>query len=442
MPNSHHDTLPILVVGAGIAGLACAQALQQAGKNVVVLEARSRIGGRIHSIIENTHTFDLGASWIHGTHHNPIWEIAQKHQIKTAVYHYDQSRFYHEHGVAFTPEEQQECEDYIQKIDNLLTQSQAPSALEAIEQILDTLSYPPGKLSAAELKRLLLQFYERLANDPFATSLSELSTHYQRYEGYFAGDEVIFPEGYAQIIHSLSPSLAIQLGIEICKVIVEEHQVQLIDQHHTVHLGSQVIITVPLGVLKQQIIEFNPPLPALLQKSIQHMGFGSFNKVFLEFERPLALGENSALTNSIFYRYQAQWFNLLDLSAFYAQPTYLMLFGGPQSVWIDQMTDTAMWQRIYSSLSANFPPIPHRPQRMIMSRWGADPYSYGSFSFPAPQHSNAWVEPFLQPLQNRLYFAGEHCSLQYAGTVHGAYLSGQDTAQKIIEQDNEKRGSV
>ena len=89
--NNRYD---VVIIGAGISGLACARKLKDLGKNVLVLEAKERIGGRLHSVKCEDETFDLGASWIHGIENNPIWEITQTNKIETAIFNYIDSDFF------------------------------------------------------------------------------------------------------------------------------------------------------------------------------------------------------------------------------------------------------------------------------------------------------------------------------------------------------------
>ncbi|TCM68688.1 monoamine oxidase [Acinetobacter calcoaceticus] len=445
---------PIVVIGAGIAGLSCAKRLQAAGHQVLLLEAQQRIGGRIHSDQRAEHCFDLGASWIHGIEGNPIWALTQHHHISTVVYNLERSTFYHANGQVFSEAEQQLFEDYIEKIQQRLPTTHADSAFEAVQQILQTLTYPteeqlaenasteesPAKESAteiwteAQLKPMLMAFFQRLAQDPFATTLQQLSADYAQYEGYFAGDEVIFPQGYDQIIQVVAEGLDIIKGVEIEQIHLALDHIQLIDQNQKSYRAAQVVVSVPLGVLKQNRIRFEPTLPAAHTDAIANIGFGSFNKVFLEFEQPLAFRQNAVAGSECdFYLYQGQWYNLLDVSNIYQKPVYLMLFGGEQSTFVDQASDAEVWEWIHASLVANFASIPDQPTQICITRWGKDAYSFGSFSFPLPQHNEHRVTTLNQPIDNRLYFAGEHCSRLYAGTVHGAFLSGLDTAMHIIQ---------
>jgi monoamine oxidase len=82
-PFSSDEAATVLIVGAGIAGLAAAQTLQQAGRTVTVLEGRDRVGGRIHTSDALAVPFDLGASWIHGIRGNPLTALAADYGLAT-----------------------------------------------------------------------------------------------------------------------------------------------------------------------------------------------------------------------------------------------------------------------------------------------------------------------------------------------------------------------
>jgi phytoene dehydrogenase-like protein len=116
MQNNSDINLPILIIGAGIAGIACAKKLQENGKKVIVLEAKSSIGGRINSRKIDSDIFDLGASWIHGIDDNPIWAITQENNIGTTIFNYDNSQYFHKNGKSFSEKEAQEFEFYIRSL--------------------------------------------------------------------------------------------------------------------------------------------------------------------------------------------------------------------------------------------------------------------------------------------------------------------------------------
>ncbi|OTG81902.1 hypothetical protein B9T31_15215 [Acinetobacter sp. ANC 4558] len=424
--------LPIYIIGAGISGLACAKKLKEFGKNVVVLEARSRIGGRIDSRSFGSDGFDLGASWIHGIIDNPIWKITQKNGIETTVFNYDESEYFHSNGEKFSRQEVEEFQSYIKTIEKALSHSNKRSAFDAVKDIISTLTYSGEILPEEYLKELLFSFFERLANDPFATNLELLPANYSNFEGYFLGDEVIFKQGYVQVVNSISHDLNIKLKTTIQQIILEKDYVKIVDHHNNTYLASHLVLTVSAGVLKNNVIQFTPELPKEYTQAIKNIGFGSFNKVFFELKKPLSFQfDASENLNSIFYWSDGICFNILDLSSIYQKPVYLMLFGGRQSDFIDQSSDDEVWMFILDSLAHKVNMLPRKAEKLIITRWGVDEYSYGSFSFPSLAYDSEMIKLFHEPIDNRIYFAGEHCSLNYTGTVHGAYLSGCEVAQKL-----------
>ncbi|GAA5018734.1 hypothetical protein GCM10023206_32510 [Acinetobacter puyangensis] len=268
----------------------------------MVVEANTRIGGRIHSLCQDEDTFDLGASWIHGIHNNPIWDIATQHNISTTVFNYDAANFYHENGKPFSAQETQTFTAAIQSIEQQLRQlpyNDQNTARDAILYILDDFDPDQSNFNTSQLKSLLLAYFEHFANDPFATSLANLSA---QYEGYFSGDEVIFPQGYQQIIEVLNQNIQIQTQTNIQSITLNSDHIQLLDQNGQKHYASKVIVTVPLGVLKHQQVRFIPPLPENIHQAIDNIGFGSFNKVFLQFDKSLAFRQKQS-HHSDFYLY-------------------------------------------------------------------------------------------------------------------------------------------
>lgn len=435
---------PIVVIGAGISGLNAAHALHKMGKQVLILEARSRLGGRIYSEKIGDAVYDLGASWIHGIENNPIWALVQQHQIETTVFNYDESLYYHKHGVKFTPHEQHNFEQSInyllQRFTHLDPSEHFLNALDALHTWLydaDFLDFLSAKLhidhtEQIKFQKMLLAFFKKLAEDPCASDLEHLAADFWQHGNYFAGDEVIFPQGYAQIIDVLSKDLTILTQHAVQSIDYSQALIQIKTQNGACLSASQVVISVPLGVLKQQNIQFIPELPMQKQQAIQQLGFGTFNKLFVSFERAFWKAEHTPNVNNINTYHQDGWLNFLDLSAVYAQPTLLFLFGGQSAIDIEKLSCQQLWQQIHMSLNATFKDIP-QPTHMFKTAWGMDEFSQGSFSYQAVGQNSEHIAGLKQPIQNQLFFAGEHLAQFGSGTVHGAYASGLEVAQLILD---------
>lgn len=425
--------LPIIVIGAGVSGLSCAQKLKNNGRDIVVLEAKSEIGGRLHSREQQQAVYDIGASWIHGIENNPIWDIVQKQHIETVVFNYVETEFFHENGIQFSESEKKEFLKYTNLIQTRLNHKEfkSTSLLDGVGAILKNVDKSSKHFKWHELEKILIAYFKRIANDPFATEYDQLCANFQHYEGYFEGDEVIFPKGYAQILEPLAQDLNIVTNCQIKSIECLNDAVRLMDQNNKVYEASQVVVSVPLGVLKNKDIHFIPALASDYLTAIQTIGFGSFNKVFVELEESLNLQIDSK-ANSFFFNKGDTWFNLLDLSKIYHKPVYLIIFGGELSAFIDRASDEEVRHYIEENaplaLKSKFENI----KQLVITRWGADEFSHGSFSFPAVNHSPDLVKTLNQSIQNQIYFAGEHCSLNYAGTVHGAYLNGLEVAEVLL----------
>ena len=106
-----------------------------------------------------------------------------------------------------------------------------------------------------------------------------------------------------------------------------------------------------------------------------------------------------------------------------------------QSEFIDQATHQQVEEFIQNILN-KIAQQEVEINNITFTQWAKNIYSYGSFSFPTPEYSEALVQTFNQPIADTLFFAGEHCSAQYAGTVYGTYLSGYETAQQILAINN------
>ncbi|KAJ8683363.1 hypothetical protein QAD02_019155 [Eretmocerus hayati] len=265
--------------------------------------------------------------------------------------------------------------------------------------------------------------------------------------------------GYSCVPVALSEGLNIRLNTAVRVVRYSSNGVEVYaapsrstQNNSQVYKCDAVLVTLPLGVLKDCSppggVAFNPPLPDWKSQAIQRLGFGNLNKVVLCFERifwdPTAnlfghVGSTTASRGELFL-----FWNL------YKAPVLLALVAGEAACVMENVSDDVIVGRCIAVLKGIFGnQVVPQPRESVVTRWRADPWSRGSYSFvsvgssgsdydllaapvapPAPQNHPAGA-PQPQP---RVFFAGEHTIRNYPATVHGAFLSGLREGGRIADQ--------
>jgi monoamine oxidase len=425
----------ILVIGAGIAGIAAAQVLQSHGYTVLVLEARDRIGGRIWTIHDpDKVAFDLGAQWIVGTQSNAVLDLAQKWHLETLRTDWFSVALYTASGLRL-PETAQR--DIARQLDRLLhgvrtlrDQERAiglpDSSLEAaISRVISKMGLSSSQ--QAELDYILSTDIEH----ELAADLSDLSLYYWDQEGRLEGDELLLPGGYDQIVIRLAHGLDIRLQLVVKHVAVNENSVA-VTTNRGVFSADRVIISVPLGTLQQGKIGFTPDLPSHKLAAIHNLGVGILNKVFLCF--PCVFWPEEDVLGHLTDRH-GEWSWFINLTRSAGKPVLLGLNAGKFGLQIEALSDREIVMAAMSVLRKLYGPSIPEPSTYYITRWASDPFSCGSYSHIPPGGSCDDYDILSQPFKNRLFFAGEATACQFAGTVHGAYLSGIREAERIMQLD-------
>lgn len=205
-----------------------------------------------------------------------------------------------------------------------------------------------------------------------------------------------------------------------------------------------VINTMPLGVLKSQKIEFNPPLPEWKTGAIERLGFGVLNKVVLVFKEAFwdtsrdifgvlrEATQRASLSQSDYSRNRGrffQWFNATKTSGV---PTLIALMAGDAAFQTENETNASLVTEAVSVLRTVFGAKVSHPVEAIVTRWGSDPFALGSYSCTGPDFRHDDYETMARPIGS-LFFAGEHTCGTHPATVHGAYISGLRAASEIID---------
>ncbi|MCA9980511.1 MAG: FAD-dependent oxidoreductase, partial [Anaerolineales bacterium] len=427
---NHGREQDVLIIGAGMAGLAAAHALTQAGVRVRVLEGRERLGGRIHTSQAWPDTpLDMGASWIHGPEGNPLTAVAAQANAQTIATSYDSAITYNSDGQPLSDEDEEEIESLSEALADLLAEAQDEDPDRPIQAIVDT-AVAANALSAEERRWVDFILSSTLEHE-YAGSAAELSTHWFDDGDEFDGQDVLFPEGYGQLTDFLARGVPVELGQVVRSIRWEEGRV-VVESDTAVYEAEAAIITLPLGVLQAGTVTFSPALPRAKQQAIDSLGMGLLNKCYLRFPRQF-WPRNVDWLQYIPER-KGEWVEWVNFSAITDQPILLGFnaadFGRETESWTDEQIVASAMQTLRQIFGADIPD----PEAYQLTRWASDPLAGGSYSFNALGSTPDMRDALAEPLADTLFWAGEATSRDYFGTVHGAYLSGVAAAEAVRER--------
>ncbi|MCT7974555.1 FAD-dependent oxidoreductase [Laspinema olomoucense] len=418
----------VLVIGAGIAGLAAARELQGQGFQVTVLEGRDRIGGRIHTSRTLGFPVDLGASWIHGITGNPITTLAQEWQIPILPTDFDNIILYNSQGNPISDRDLDLSYAIYEQI-----RDQAASLAENSEQDLSIASALQQVLAAQTLTPQQSQLIEWAFNSEFVTEfgadLESLSSWYVDEGEEFDGEDYLFPQGYDKIITGLANNLEIQLQQKVTEIRYTDSGVSVTTERET-FTADAAIVTLPLGVLKSGSIKFSPELPENKQAAINRLTMGVLNKVILKFSEQFWPEDYQNL--DYLHEKPPDFSEFLNLAFYTQKPALMALTGGSFARQIEQLSEGEIRSRLMEVLRRSYGDRIPEPESMIVTRWSQDPFTFGSYSHIAVGGESGDRDILAEPIGDRLFFAGEATSSDYPATVHGAYLSGIREAKRVI----------
>lgn len=426
----------VIVVGAGMAGLAAANALRNAGVEVVVLEARARLGGRTWTADLGGVPVDLGASWIHTPVGNPMSRVATLAGVATApadatdlskLSGWDAQTGWLSAGEIGLPLL------YANTFESALPWLRdelgpGASVADAIEPFLDSLSLPAG----SDLRRRTA-FAVRLLNEQLESGAAEdLSLAYLGDVAIeYAGSDAFPQGGYRTLVEWLAAGLDVRLDEPVLGVETTATGVA-VTTTNAVYTGSHALVTIPLGVLKAAGIGFTPALPTEKLEAIDAMGFGNFEKVVLRYDSAFWL--DAGRTNFAHLAAAPMEFPFFfDLTSHTGVPSLVAFASDGFAASLAPLDDAAIVARVEAILAALFPGASAARTHMLLSRWHDDPWTRGAYTYIAVGATPAHFDALAAPAGDRILFAGEHTTATRYGYADGAFETGIREAKRLLQ---------
>jgi len=419
----------VVVIGPGMAGMAAASTLARRGVSVTVLEARNRIGGRMHTDRSLGCAVDLGASWVHGIKGNPITELAAESSATLVRTRFEQALAFDADGTKL--EQSDVLRSYLRlsvavsRAGNLLPKSASDASLESsVGRAFDSSNWSPAERRRFELAAALTEISD-------AARLSDLSSKYaDEYKQLSGGDHLVV-SGYDTVARFLAKGLDIKTGVAVRQIDSRRGEVAVETNHGTLR-ADRIVVTASLGILQAGKIRFVPELPREKQAAINRMGMGVMNKIVLKFDKPFWSTEPHIFVHAGNQRGKYPLF--LNLLHFTGQPVLVCLVPPSYENAMESLGEADAKAGAMSALRTMFGRTIREPLSVLQTRWKADPWSLGSYSFDKLGATPSDRDTLAAPVQDRIFFAGEATHRTMFSTVHGAYLSGCRAGNEILQR--------
>ncbi len=471
LPNLKNKSSDVLIIGAGAAGLAAARDLSVAGRNVIVLEARDRIGGRIFTCRNPAAAIhiELGAEFVHGKSLE-LWHLAQRAHLELCEV--SERHLYFENGKLI------KSENFWAKIESLNEKMRSAGTDKSFKDFLSSL---PDDEETRRAKAIAVRYIEGF----HAARIDRIGIHglvkANEAADSIEGDKSFrFLNGYDSLVQVLQAEAAaygatIRLNTVTKEIRWSSKGVEAVcdgGSGDSSVAASCAIITLPLGVLQTSpdqpgAVRFIPELPPEKQTAIKNLEMGHVLRIVLSFSERFwetltcwdQDGNPVKFADAGFIHCPdlplPTWWTQLPIRA----PVLVGWVGGPNADRISSSTSThtvadqtesdnahlaqpvgeslgslVLDQAITSltrifNLSTDY--LRDRLAAFYFHDWQHDPFSRGAYGY-VPVAGLDDQLALSQPVDGTLFFAGEATSVGHIGTVHGAIMSGQRAAREIL----------
>ncbi len=416
----------VIVVGAGVSGLTAARTLKDQGAEVVVLEAKPNIGGRLLTDWSMGPPFEVGAGWIHGpSPDNPAKQLCDAVNSEYYLTDDDNLVVFDAEGEELEEDDLEEVNDrwteILEKLDYELESNDSRSVMKAIQDLV------PGALNEPGVAWALSAYTEFSTGAP----IEKLSAYYFGLDKAFPTPDVVVTTGYDRLLLPFAEGLDIRLSTVVQGIAYGDDGVAVTTDKGAFE-GDYVVCSLPLGVLKAKSVTFDPPLPSSHQSNIDKLGFGTVTKLALKFAEPFWDIETQYF--GIMTEEKGRWNYWLNYRTFSDQNILLGLSVGAYAPVADRMSDAEQIADGLAVLRDVWGDAVGEPIEVLQTHWATDPYALGAYAYLEGGGRPSQCDDLADPIENRLFLTGEHTTFDYKGTIHGAYMMGLLAAEHVAEE--------
>ncbi len=421
-------TNDVVVIGAGMAGLTAARTLAEAGLKVLVLEAQDRIGGRILTQHIGGEAIELGAEFIHGRPPE-LWALIDEAGLETYERGGMQACF-EDGALGDCGSEMEEIFDPLEALKNF----DGPDV--SFAEYLDRQPMP------AEERRRAIAYAEGFnAADHREVSAAALGAQQKAEDAIGTDHSYSLPGGYDQLPAYLAKRIleyggTVLTGATVSEIRWQRGKAEVITNAGT-FTATRAIVTLPLGVLQSGTVTISPAPNSVLNAAAQ-LRMGQARRFTLLFKERFweHLSPQSALSElSFLFAFSEMppvWWTQ------HPNPSHSITgwVGGPRSAPIAGLSQDELATRACVTMAKIFNIDENKIRNLLVGcyshDWQHDRFALGAYSYVATGGLNASRE-MSEPVENTLYFAGEHTDITgHWGTVHAAVRSGLRAAQQIL----------
>lgn len=439
MKKSEKPEQDVIVIGAGISGLAAAYELTNMGSPVLLVEARSRVGGQLHSVSVHKKKMDLGAMYVHGDSagSNPLAPLLKRYEIETSPVDIYQSETFDTKGQRVDLKEVYEnCQGAISeeiiKIQEAKSMHYHHHTPPTVADVLGEITPPPTADSKPFWTRKLIT---ASIKHHTGAELNELSLLDLMFEEPYTGENELVLGGYQKLAEGLyqdamdTGRLTPQLNTIVTRIHHDPNDpmITVITQDGQEFQGKTVICALPLNVLKHGKISFRPELSPEKRQAMHHVKMGNQNKVYLEFEKAF-------WPENVQYLYpndpkMEYWPEYLNLSPHLKKPALLACFYGNEALF-GEMSSEQILQRTLKPLQRAYPKANIALNQSKISHWDSDPFSLGSGTYCSFGCEEKHIDALNENEKGGLIFANGFKQIKQGqqATVEGAFEAGVQAA--------------